>query len=611
MGSLVAASEITNPRVKRSCPARTAIASAAMTLFGLHVAAWADTTIGTTNPIFVNLEGAICTAVGTPAAGTNTWACQVPNTSGGFATISGIASNAAGNGPDIATVSAFVAANLGTNAILIGGTSTKATGNNGIAIAGQAVGDDSVAIGRGASAFGNHSIALGESAIAGKNGAPQVASSIAIGEIAKATGDNSIAIGRNTSAGGNQTISIGIQAGLNSQNSDFALFVGASAGTGSNGKGNTAIGFGSGQSVVGEANTALGATAGQNVIGDTNTALGRRAGRNIGATGAPVNSTVAVGYEATATVSNGVALGSGSLASTVAGAAGYVPSSASVAQAAAIATTQSTMAAVSVGNVAVGNFRQINGVAAGTVDSDAVNVSQLKAVSSAAAASATHYFGVNDGGVQGGNYANDGATGVNSLAAGVAATALGAGGVAVGNQAQAIQAGSVAAGSGSVASGGKATALGNAATASGSNSVALGANSNDAGRSNVVSVGTAGAERQISNVAPGTQMNDAVNLNQLNSGLERATTQLRNELIGVSKDANAGSATAIAMANMPQAFTPGKSMIAAGVGSYGGQTAISIGVSKLFDKGRWVVKFSGSADTRGSAGVGGGVGFQW
>ena len=115
----------------------------------------------------------------------------------------------------------------------------------------------------------------------------------------------------------------------------------------------------------------------------------------------------------------------------------------------------------------------------------------------------------------------------------------------------------------------------------------------------------------ISNVADGKRPNDAVNLSQLNSSLENATNQLRGELNGVSKDANAGIAGAIAMANMPQAFTPGKSMIAAGVGTFKGQSAVSIGVSKMSESGRWVIKFGGSADTRGNVGVGAGAGFQW
>ena len=93
--------------------------------------------------------------------------------------------------------------------------------------------------------------------------------------------------------------------------------------------------------------------------------------------------------------------------------------------------------------------------------------------------------------------------------------------------------------------------------------------------------------------------------------MESATKQLRNEINGVAKDASAGSAVAIAMANMPQAFSPGKSMLSAGVGTYKGESAISIGVSKLSESGRWVIKFSGSADTRGNVGIGAGAGFQW
>ena len=128
LGAWVATSEITSARGKRSGSARTVLASAALALAGLHTPAWADTAIGTSTT--VNLEGAICTAVGTPAAGTNSWTCQVPNAYGGFATIAGIAANATGTGPDIPALSALVTTNLGANAILIGGTSAKATGNH-------------------------------------------------------------------------------------------------------------------------------------------------------------------------------------------------------------------------------------------------------------------------------------------------------------------------------------------------------------------------------------------------------------------------------------------------------------------------------------------------
>jgi autotransporter adhesin len=89
---------------------------------------------------------------------------------------------------------------------------------------------------------------------------------------------------------------------------------------------------------------------------------------------------VALGAGTNVTQAGGVALGAGSVASTAAGVAGYVPPSATDSQRIAIGATTSTLAAVSVGDAANGQFRQINGVAAGAADSDAVNVSQLKAV---------------------------------------------------------------------------------------------------------------------------------------------------------------------------------------------------------------------------------------
>ncbi|MDR6861297.1 YadA C-terminal domain-containing protein [Variovorax guangxiensis] len=79
----------------------------------------------------------------------------------------------------------------------------------------------------------------------------------------------------------------------------------------------------------------------------------------------------------------------------------------------------------------------------------------------------------------------------------------------------------------------------------------------------------------------------------------------------VSKEANAAAAGAIAMANLPQAAIPGKSMVAAGVAGFDGQAALALGVSKLGDNGRWIVKFSGTANSRGKVGVAVGVGFHW
>ncbi|WP_157784932.1 YadA family autotransporter adhesin, partial [Snodgrassella alvi] len=89
---------------------------------------------------------------------------------------------------------------------------------------------------------------------------------------------------------------------------------------------------------------------------------------------------VAIGNHASVTQNGGIALGANSVANTAAGINGYIPVSATEQQARAIQATTSTQAAVSVGDAANGVYRQITGVAAGTADTDAVNVAQLKGV---------------------------------------------------------------------------------------------------------------------------------------------------------------------------------------------------------------------------------------
>ncbi|PIT55046.1 hypothetical protein BHC49_07115 [Snodgrassella alvi] len=89
---------------------------------------------------------------------------------------------------------------------------------------------------------------------------------------------------------------------------------------------------------------------------------------------------VAIGNHASVTQSGGIALGANSVANTAGGIMGYIPASATAQQARAIQATTSTEAAVSVGDASRGIYRQITGVAAGTEDTDAVNVAQLKGV---------------------------------------------------------------------------------------------------------------------------------------------------------------------------------------------------------------------------------------
>ncbi|MBO3274055.1 YadA-like family protein [Pseudomonas schmalbachii] len=102
-------------------------------------------------------------------------------------------------------------------------------------------------------------------------------------------------------------------------------------------------------------------------------------------------SSIAIGNGAISSQDDAIALGSGSVANIAAGIAGYVPVGASAEQAAPINATQSTLAALSIGDASNAKFRQITGLAAGSADSDAVNVAQLKGVVGSATADAVMY----------------------------------------------------------------------------------------------------------------------------------------------------------------------------------------------------------------------------
>ena len=143
---------------------------------------------------------------------------------------------------------------------------------------------------------------------------------------------------------------------------------------------------------------------------------------------ANISNAVMLGYNTDVEKDGGVALGADSVASVDKGVAGYDPST-DTASADTSATWKATAAAVSVGKAATPTSaavtRQITNVAAGTQDTDAVNVAQLKAVQAAADASKVHYYSVNDKGIHVGNYNNDGAKGGMALAAGAGAAANG------------------------------------------------------------------------------------------------------------------------------------------------------------------------------------------
>ena len=107
----------------------------------------------------------------------------------------------------------------------------------------------------------------------------------------------------------------------------------------------------------------------------------------------------------------------------------------------------------------------------------------------------------------------------------------------------------------------------------------------------------------IKNVAPGVNNTDAVNVGQLRT--------LEGKVNRVDRNLRAGVAGANAAASLPQAYLPGKNMVAVSAGTYRGEGAIALGVSRVSDNGKVVVKLTGNSDTRGNFGAGVGAGYQW
>ena len=235
---------------------------------------------------------------------------------------------------------------------------------------------------------------------------------IAIGPTAKSTGDNALAIGNNAQANSPYAVALGHYANNGSTNSANSVSIGFVAGGGSNGAGNVAIGSNAGKQVTGNNNISLGNTAGTVLNNNVYTSESILLGTNARVTGSTssksVNSVIAIGKGAEgsatsatalginanasaenamalgpsskATAYNGVALGSFSEANTAGGTAGYNVNTSRTDKYAGLtglALTANT-GAVSIGNATT--TRQITNLAAGTNDTDAVNVAQLKSV---------------------------------------------------------------------------------------------------------------------------------------------------------------------------------------------------------------------------------------
>ena len=367
----------------------------------------------------------------------------------------------------------------------------------------------------------------------------------------RANKEGSIGIGMKAASTAANAIATGTKSEASGENA-IAMGNGAQA-TGENsisiGTGNIVTGKGS--SAIGDPNNVTGydshARGNNNIIASDNTMV---FGNSI-KVDKGIDQAVAFGNQAKISVASGVALGANSNADRPAltdKKSAYNGEDKGVRD-----TIQGNYGAVSVGKE--GYTRQIINVAAGRDDSDAVNVAQLKAATSKIMASTN---GISMSGVT-----IDPKTGkqVNFIDV---------------NKPK--------------------------VTNTGVNSVAIGANS-VANRANTVSVGSAGNERIIANVADGVAPTDAANMRQLQS--------VANMVGEVKKDAMAGTASAMAIGNLPQATIPGKGMMAIGAGYYKGQTATALGVSKMSENGRWVFKASASYDSQRNVGAAGAIGFHF
>ena len=152
---------------------------------------------------------------------------------------------------------------------------------------------------------------------------------------------------------------------------------------------------------------------------------------------ANISNAVMLGYNTDVEKDGGVAIGADSVASVDKGVAGYDPST-DTASADTSATWKATAAAVSVGKAATPTSaavtRQITNVAAGTQDTDAVNVAQLKKVQAAAGASKVHYYSAKSTKTgAGSNYDNDGAEAEDSIVLGISSSSKGVNSTVLGN----------------------------------------------------------------------------------------------------------------------------------------------------------------------------------
>ena len=254
----------------------------------------------------------------------------------------------------------------GASSTVLGILSTaSATSATAVGMQTTATGENSLAVGHLSSAIGKNGVAVGT------NRTTAALGGVAVGQAAKSNKFNSVAMGMNVTADGDNSVALG---GSASANSDGTIAIGSYGSTPTKATGNRALAIGSATTANGLESIAIGSRV--NSTSQHSIAIGTRAN-------ASAVKSVAIGPDSIATVDGGVALGRDSVADVAGGVnnKGYNPNTNRTDNYSGLTgnVLTSTTGAVSIGNGTTVT-RQLTGLAAGTRDTDAVNVAQLKSV---------------------------------------------------------------------------------------------------------------------------------------------------------------------------------------------------------------------------------------
>ncbi len=524
-------------------------------------------------------------------------------------------------------------------------------------------GQDAYATGEGATAVGYNAVASG-------------ASSLALGENSSSSIEGSIALGSGSSS--NRAITTGIQATsvtsdgvvIGYDTTDRELLGALSLGTdGESYRQITNVADGS------EAQDAVTVRQLQNAIAAVSTTSTQyfhansdeedslAVGENAIAVGAKTivngDSGVGIGYGAVVDQSafNGIAIGSNAQVNHANSIALGSNSQTTVGAQSSYTAYNMDTPQTSVGEVSVGSGdgqRQITNVAAGSADTDAVNVGQLKVTDSRVAANTESINNLNtqvsnlDTRVTNiensvGDIVTTGSTKYfKTSSTGADANAQGADSVAMGSGSIAAAENSVALGTNSVADEANTVSVGSSTQQRRITNVAAGVNNTDAVNVAQLKASEAGSVRyetntdgsvnysvlnlgdgsggttRIGNVSAAVNDTDAVNYAQLKRSVEEANTytdqkmgEMNSKIKGVENKMSGGIASAMAMAGLPQAYAPGANMTSIAGGTFNGESAVALGVSMVSESGGWVYKLQGTSNSQGDYSAAIGAGFQW